>query len=643
MSDNKKMIQQRLNSLLSLMTREQCDAVLIAHDDEYLSEELSDDCQRIRYLTGFTGSAGICACVRPDIFKIWQNDCNLTGKNLDTLHLQHCAAVFVDGRYTVQAKKQLSPELFDSFVITELTPAKWLCAVLPRGSKLGADLSCLSYRFYEQLKKDLSHNDMSVIDLKNNPVDEIWKDRPAPLHTEVEIFPDEYNGCPSPQKRHNLSETLHELEQDATVLCDPESICWLLNIRGRDRHCLPVVNCRMVAYANGTLEWYISDDHLNDDTQKKLEAHIGHIDIFPEKRFDEVLERLGNSSAAVYVDPETVNAHILTMLYNGGAKVTLGMGLCQLPKAKKNHVEIAGEYKAHIKDGIAMCRFLAWLDDLTSIDKIGFDPEEFKRRTAGTDEKIIADRALSFRKVESDFIEPSFDTISAIGTNAAMVHYNYAESDCVKSLGDGPLYMIDSGAHYLDGTTDITRTVLVGPGLTDEMRRMYTLVLKAHIALSSAIFPYGTSGLQLDALARQPLWEHGCDFAHGTGHGVGHLLSVHEGPQAISSHRSLVPLEPGMIVSDEPGFYQEGAFGIRIENLLVVQKCQRPGLTHMLCFCPLTLVPIDTRCLYVSLLTRKEQDWLNDYHQNVRSVITNAASTLTDNEIAWLTKATQPI
>ena len=289
----------------------------------------------------------------------------------------------------------------------------------------------------------------------------------------------------------------------------------------------------MVAYANGTLEWYISDDHLNDDTQKQLEAHIGHIDIFPEKRFDEVLERLGNSSSAVYVDPETVNAHILTMLYNGGAKVTLGKGLCQLPKAKKNHVEIAGEYKAHIKDGIAMCRFLAWLDELTAIDKMPFDHEDFKRRTAGTDEKVIADRALSFRKVESDFIEPSFDTISAIGTNAAMVHYNYAESDCIKSIGDGPLYMIDSGAHYLDGTTDITRTVLVGPGLTDEMRRMYTLVLKAHIALSSAIFPYGTSGLQLDALARQPLWEHGCDFAHGTGHGVGHLLSVHEGPQDI--------------------------------------------------------------------------------------------------------------
>lgn len=632
----------RLKRLYDVMRRAHVDAVLVVHDDEYLSEELSADCQRLRYLTGFTGSAGHCAVVLPSGEAF--TGTTVTGRDGRELTLNAQAAVFVDGRYTVQVKRQIDPELFDNFNFADLGAAMWLAAMLPRGAKVGIDLNCVSFGEYQKIAATLSDHDITVVELARNPVDEIWEDRPAPSHSRVEIFPDEYNGCPSPQKRHDLALELRNRDLDATVICDPESICWLLNIRGRDRHCLPVVNCRLVAYANETLEWYISADHLDPEGMKQLESHVGHIDIFPDNRFDEVLERLCSSSASVFVDPDSVNAHILKKLYDGGARITEGLGLCQLPKARKNHIEIAGEYKAHVKDGVAMCRFLAWLDDLTALDgRSDTDPEAFRHRVGDTDESVLAERAESFRKVEADYIEPSFDTISAIGTNGAMVHYNYAEAGCIKALGDGPLYMIDSGAHYLDGTTDITRTILVGPGLTEEMRTMYTLVLKAHIALASVIFPKGTSGLQLDAIARKPLWDHGCDFAHGTGHGVGHLLGVHEGPQAISSHRSLVPLEPGMVISDEPGFYKEGAFGIRTENLLVVQPCQTPGLKDMLCFMPLTMVPIDTRCLDPDMLTDAEKSWLNGYHQHVRDVISNASTTLTETELNWLAKATQAI
>ena len=643
MAENSNQFRVRYNAMLALLEKAHADAVLIAHDDEYLSEELSDNCQRIKFLTGFSGSAGFCVIAKNIDQELQEEGLTVQSTNEQELAIKHSAAMFVDGRYTVQVKKQVDNNLYDFFNVSELLPETWLAAVLERGSKVAIDLSCLSYNQFLRIKKVLLRSDITIVDTNGNLVDEIWNDRPLANNTKVEIFPDEYNGCPSPQKRHNLAQALREQDLDATVICDPESICWLLNIRGRDRHCLPVVNCRMVAYSNGALEWYISDDHLDADAFKQLETHIGHIDIFPENRFDEVLERLGNSSSSVFVDPETVNAHVINLLETGGAKLSLGLGLCQLPKAIKNHVEIAGEYKAHIKDGIAMCRFFAWLDELTGLYESDIDEESFRRNTQDTDEAVLADRAESFRKVEADYIEPSFDTISAIGTNGAMVHYNYKEAGCIKALGDGPLYMIDSGAHYLDGTTDITRTWLVGPGLTAEMRRMYTLVLKAHIALASLVFPQGTCGMQIDAIARRPLWDQGCDFAHGTGHGVGHLLSVHEGPQQISSHRSTVPLQPGMVISDEPGYYKEGGFGIRIENLLVVQKCQRSGLSHMLCFSPLTLVPIDTRCLDLSLLNNEEKEWLNNYHQNVRSVITNAATTLSDTEVSWLNQATSAI
>ena len=645
MSDqNNSVFEQRVASLRELLDQNDLDALIVSHDDEYLSYELNEDEERLKYITGFSGSAGYAVITSNDL-KINEENIEINQDNTENgIVVDRDCAVFVDGRYVVQVKEQIDSDIFQDFDLAKVKPAKWISSVMPKNSTVGIDINCVSYKEYISIKNELGMNNINLVATENNLVDKIWTDKPASVISEISIFPDEYNGCPSPQKRQLIAQTLRDKDLDATVICDPESICWLLNIRGKDRAYLPVINCKMVAYSNEALEWYINPNHFKDENlQDQLQEHIGHIDIFPEEAFDDVLDRLCSSSCTVYVDPETTNAHVMTKLYSGGAKVSEGLGLCQMPKACKNHIEVAGEYKAHIKDGIAMCRFISWLDNLTVLDKPTDSDETFLRRVEGVDEAELATRALSFRKVEAGFIEPSFATISALGPNAAMCHYNHENEATPRALGKDCLYLIDSGAHFIEGTTDITRTILVGPHITDEIKRMYTLVLKSHIALATLIFPKGTSGIQIDAIARRPLWDCGFDFAHGTGHGVGHVLSVHEGPQTISSRRSTVPLVPGMVLSDEPGYYKEGEYGIRLENLLVVMQCTQPGMQHMLCFSPLTLVPFDKRFIDKELLSQKEIEWLNNYHQNVNNVITNAATSLTEDEITWLNKATAAI
>ena len=644
MSDlNKSIFEQRIQAILNLLEESNLDALIISHDDEYLSYELNDDAQRLKFISGFSGSAGYAVIARNFKDELVSTGIELTVSD-DTYKLTKPYAVFVDGRYVVQVKEQVSEELFDHFNLSTLSLDNWICNVLPKNSNVGIDLKCISYKEYLKLQSQLDNYNINLMPTTENLVDRIWTDKPDPVLSEIMIFPDEYNGCPSPQKRKQIAQILRDKELDATVICDPESICWLLNIRGKDRAFLPIINCKMVAYSNEALEWYINEEHFKDDNiLERLQEHIGHIDIFPEDKFDDVLERLCSSSCTVYVDPDSTNAHTMLLLYQGGAQVIEGLGLCQLPKACKNHIEIAGEYKAHIKDGIAMCRFLSWLDNLTMLDPSTENDEAFLRRVETTTEADLASRALNFRKVEAGFIESSFATISALGPNAAMCHYNHENEKEPRALGQDSIYLIDSGAHFIEGTTDITRTILVGPHVSDEIKRMYTFVLKSHIALATLCFPKGTSGLQIDAIARRPLWDYGFDFAHGTGHGVGHVLSVHEGPQCISSRRSTVPLVPGMVISNEPGFYKEGEYGIRLENLLVVLQCTQPGMQHMLCFSPLTLVPFDTRLIVKELLSQNEIEWLNNYHQNVNNVITNAATSLTENEVTWLNNATKAI
>jgi Xaa-Pro aminopeptidase len=646
MSDQTKQIyQERVEALQAHLNRFDLDAIIIPHDDEYLSYELNESQERIKYISGFTGSAGYVVVLKAPSKKMAEGKAFITLPDSDReTAITKTAAVFVDGRYVVQVKEQIDSDLFMDFNFQHTPVSEFLCAVLDKNSKVGIDLHCISYNEYKELQKDLKIENIELKETETNLVDAIWTDKPEPVISKFYQYADEYNGCPSPQKRRALAQKLRARDLDATVICDPESICWLLNIRGEDRKYIPIINCRMVAYSNEALEWYIHPNHIDENIIEDMPNHIGHVDIFPEDRFDDVLERLCSSSSSVFVDPNEVSAHVLNRLYEGGANVVEGLGLCQTPKACKNHVEVAGEYKAHIKDGIAMCRFLSWLDvDVLKLNEQAENEDIFVRRVENITEATLAERAEYYRKVEAAYMGPSFATISALGPNAAMCHYNHEEVAEPRKLGEDSIYLIDSGAHFKDGTTDITRTVLVGPHITDEIKRMYTLVLKAHISLATLVFPRGTSGLQIDAIARRPLWDYGLDFAHGTGHGVGHVLSVHEGPQAISTKRSTVPLEPGMIISNEPGYYKEGEYGIRLENLLVVMHCTQPGMTHMLCFSPLTLVPFDNRLIVKDLLSQSEIDWLNNYHQNVNNVISNAATTLSDTEIGWLSRATAAI
>lgn len=629
-----------LEALKEQIKANELDALIITHDDEYLSNELTPDCERISTLTHFTGSAGY-VCVTVNQKSDFPIEVDLDDMQ-DNLSIEHAQAVFVDGRYKVQVREQVNLDLYDTFNFAKFAPSDYLLNVLPKKSKVGIDLRCVSYQFYLDLKDKLGRGGIELVGLNENLFDTVWPDRPLPVCTPIELYPDEYNGCPSLQKRKNLAKALRERGLDATIISNPETVCWLLNIRGRDRNYLPIINCRLVAYSNEAVEWYVNLDHLTDEVQSNLEEHMGHIDIFPEVAFDDVLNRLSSSNCKVYVDEKATNAHILNKLTESGANVIKGLGLCELAKACKNATEIAGEHKAHLKDGVAMCRFLAWLDDITRADQIN-DQETYLRRVEDIDEAVLSDKAEYFRKIEGDYIEPSFATISALGPNAAMCHYNHSEVATPRPLGEDPLYLIDSGAQYMEGTTDITRTVLVGPNVTEEMQKMYTLVLKSHIALASTAFPRGTCGLQLDAIARRPLWDEGFDYEHGTGHGVGHLLGVHEGPQNISTKSSTVPLEVGMVVSIEPGYYEADKYGIRLENLYEVCQCNRAGCQHMLCFEPLTLVPFDNRLIIREMLSTKERAWLNEYHQNVNSVIQNAASTLSDLEVTFLNNYTAAI
>lgn len=640
MPDTKSIIKARIKSLYNAMGEKELDALIVNHDDEYLSSAIGDDAKRLEYISGFTGSAGTAVILKNPRDK---HD-TITGRESTDQYsdLKNCA-LFIDGRYGVQAKQQIDPELFSVFNMRDVNECDYLCATLPRNSKVGIDLNTVSFKFFKETKSALSNFDIDLIGVDGSPVDLIWLDRPKATYSQILIYPDEYSGCPSLVKRQNLAKELIKRNLDATIISRPETICWLLNIRGSDKKYLPVVNSRLVAFSNDRLEWYVDDSHFTSDILDKLADHFGHVDIFPPEQFSGVLERLNNSKSWVYVDPEATNAKILNALNSGGSTVVEGLGICEQPKAVKNSLEIASEQKANLKYSVALCRFLAWLDDLTKASKKITNIESFKKRVGEVTEETLAERLESFRKIEGEYYGPSFGTISAIGSNAAMPHYSHLDSAKPKSLGEDPLYLFDSGAQYIEGTTDVTRTVLVGPHATEEIKRMFTLVLKAHISLANTIFPKGTSGLQLDAIARRPMWDHGLDYLHGTGHGVGHMLSVHEGPQAISTKTSTVPLEAGMVMSIEPGYYKENEYGIRLENLVVVEKCSKQGCKHMLCFAPLTLVPFDLRLILREMLTKEERDWLNNYHANVNSIITRSASTLSDFEIEWLNQATKAI
>lgn len=592
---------QRLTAIRHAMTAQNLQAFIVPHDDEHLGEYIPPYAERLAWATGFTGSAGV------------------------SVLLSEQAAIFVDGRYTVQVRQQCAPALFSYHHLISEPYLDWLLSQLHAGDSVGFDPHLHSQQWYQTAEPKLTAQGINLVPVAENLIDTQWHDRPTPGSHPVLLLNQDYSGQHSEAKRGRIAEHLTTAGIDAQLLTQAEPINWLLNIRGRDIDCLPVVLSFALLHQDGSLQLFADPAKF---IGVDLSGHCGlDVTLQPVAELTTALQALGNKSARVQLDPTTANAWSALTLSAAGAELVYADDPCMLPKACKNPVEVHGSRAAHLRDGAAMCRFLAWLDERVT-----------QAQPELEDEGSLADQLRAFRSENPEFVEPSFSTISALGPNAAMCHYHHVNGT-PRRLGQDALYLVDSGGQYLDGTTDITRTVAVGQPNAD-MKKLFTLVLRGHMDLASARFPANTCGQQLDILARQPLWQEGYNFDHGTGHGVGHYLSVHEGPQRISPKGSQTALTTGMIVSNEPGYYREDAFGIRCENLQVVQPANIGGDIPMFEFETLTFVPFDRRLVDTDWLEPKHIDWLNRYHAQVWEKI---SPKLSGSALTWLAQATQAL
>ncbi|MDA7947628.1 MAG: aminopeptidase P family protein [Hyphomicrobiaceae bacterium] len=590
--------QERVAELRTMLKARKLAAFLVPRADEFQNEYTPPNAERLFWLTGFSGSAGSAIVARKT------------------------AALFVDGRYTLQAAEQVNTKVFEILQVPQNDPADWLKKTLKQGDVLGYDPRLHTIKAVERLKKTVGDAGARLEPQITNPLDSIWKQRPPPPQGKVFLHPLEFAGVPPVKKIAAIQKDLRKAKLDAVVLTAPESICWLLNIRGQDVPHTPLVLCFAIVPAKGLVDLFIDPGKISPTVRKHLKADARVLDAGQLPR---ALETLGKADARVLLDPDQASQWIADQLVDAGAALVHKADPCLAPKAKKNPVEIAGARTAHKRDGVAVCRFLAWLDANAPAGKL--------------DEIAAAKKLEAFRAQTGELKDISFDTISGAGANGAIVHYRVSKATNAK-LKPGSLYLVDSGAQFLDGTTDITRTIAVGEPAAD-MRRHFTLVLRGHIAIAVARFPKGTRGADLDPLAREPLWKAGMDFDHGTGHGIGSYLSVHEGPQGISK-RGGATLVPGMICSNEPGYYREGEYGIRIENLVLVTRPRkvRGGDRPMMGFETLTLAPIDRRLVDVSMLSDDELRWLNAYHARVLKEI---GPELKGRDRAWLEQATMPL
>ena len=587
----------RLAALRGELARRGVHGFLIPRADEHQGEYVPARACRLAWLTGFTGSAGLAAV------------------------LPEKAAVFVDGRYTLQAEAQVDGALYERRHLVESPPADWIATSLQPGQVLAYDPWLHTLGEVERYRAAVHKAGGSLQPVDGNPVDAIWTDQPPPPLAPVVPHELRFAGQAAQEKRRALAAGLAREGVDAAVITAPDSIAWLLNIRGGDVSHTPLPLAFALLLGNGTVELFVDRRKLTPEVL----PHLGNeVSVRDPAEFGPALIRLGAQQRRVQADPNTAAAWIFERLESAGAELRRAADPCLLPKACKNPVELEGTRAAHRRDGAALARFLAWLAREAPKGKLS--------------EIAASDRLEAFRREGENFRDLSFDTISGAGSNGAIVHYR-ATPKTEKRLEPGQLYLVDSGAQYLDGTTDVTRTVAIGAP-TPEMRDRFTRVLKGHIALAICRFPKGTSGSQLDALARHALWQVGLDFDHGTGHGVGSYLGVHEGPQRISKLPNAQPLLPGMIVSDEPGYYKTGVYGIRIENLVVVTPTAVAGAEReMLGFETLTLAPIDRALIEPALLTSEEIAWLDAYHACVRREV----GPLVDAETRdWLDFATQP-
>jgi len=591
----------RLKALREQLKAEKLDGFVVPLTDEHMSEYVGSYAQRLAWLTGFEGSAG-SAVVLPEE-----------------------AAIFVDGRYTLQVRQQVSATEWSYQSVPETSTTQWLEEHAPERARIGYDPWLHTRDWVTKAKEALATRGAELVPVEKNPIDEIWKDRPEASKAHLVVQPDEYAGKSGAEKRTEIGDLLAKRHADAAVLSALDSIAWAFNIRGADVTHTPVALAYALVHADGTSDLFVASEKIGADVRQ----HLGNgVRLHERSEFNSALAELKDKT--VVVDPERAVAAIFDALEKAGAKILSLRDPTILPKALKNPAEIAGQKAAQTRDGAAIARFLHWIDQ--------------EAPKGDVDELKASDHLEALRRENAELRDLSFDSISGAGPNGAIVHYRSSEKTNRK-LEQGTLYLIDSGGQYVDGTTDITRTVPIGTP-TEEMRDRFTRVLMGHIAIATAVFPKGTRGSQLDSFARRPLWEAGLDYAHGTGHGVGSFLAVHEGPQRISPVGSSQsggdePLQAGMIISNEPGYYKTGEYGIRIENLVLVVPREIEGAEkEMLGFETLTFAPIDRRLIDAEMLSPEELVWLNCYHAHVLARI---GPTLEDADLEWLRQACAPI
>ena len=592
---------ERIQRLREALAADGVDGFLVPRADEHQGEYIPASAARLEWLTGFTGSAGLAVV--------------LPGR----------AAILVDGRYTLQVRSQVDLSVVEPVASMETPLAEFLKSAAA-GMRIGYDPWLHTVSEVERLSKGLAEAGGELVALTANPIDRIWNDRPAPPKGRAFVHPEALAGRSVADKLAEMAKAMEAAKADSAILTDPASLAWAFNIRGSDVPHTPLMLGFAVLRRDGRPTVFVDPDKLDAAARDHLSRHA---DPAGSEAFEAAVKREARGGRAVGLDPELGAARLAALVEEAGGRLVEMKDPARLPRARKNEAEIAGSRAAHLRDGVAVASFLAWLD----------------RQAPGSVTEIAAAQRLeAFRAAFGDKVglplkDISFDTIAGSGANGAIVHYR-VNRDSDRPLGEGELFLLDSGAQYADGTTDITRTIPIGTP-TAEMRRAFTLVLKGMIAIAAARFPKGTRGVDLDPLARIALWKAGMDFAHGTGHGVGSFLAVHEGPQSIS-RRGMAVIEPGMILSDEPGYYREGAFGIRIENLILTLPLAaiEDGDREMHGFETLTLAPIDLRLVQPDLMSPEERAWLDAYHARVREAL---APLMDAGDRDWLEQATRPL
>jgi Xaa-Pro aminopeptidase len=576
--------EARLAAVREQLKAQRLDGFVVPICDEHMSEYVGEYAQRLGWLTGFGGSAG------------------------NAVVLSEEAAIFTDGRYTLQVREQVSGKNWEYVGVPETSIADWLKAHAPEGGRIGYDPWVHTKGWVENAAKALKAKGAELVPVSRNPIDAVWDDQPPKSQARLIVYEDRYAGQSSAEKRAEIAEWLTANKLDSTVVAALDSVAWLLNVRGTDVSRTPVALSFVLAHADGTADLFVAPEKMDD----AVRAHLGNaVRLRTPEEFVPALKAMAGKCVAV--DPERSVAAIFGALKEAGATIVEKRDPTILPKATKNPIEQSGHRAAQARDGAALSRFLHWMNETA--------------HEGGLTELSASAKLQEFREATGMLKDLSFDTISATGPNGAHCHYKVDEASNRK-IEANSIYLVDSGGQYLDGTTDVTRTIWVGPGEpTAEMKDRFTRVLKGHIALALAVFPEGTRGAQLDTMARASLWQAGLDYAHGTGHGVGSFLAVHEGPQRIgkftgSQPGTDEPLLPGMILSNEPGYYKAGEYGIRIENLVLVEERTIAGAEgRYFGFENLTWAPIDATLVDTALLTRDELRWWDEYHAAVLAIV----------------------